>query len=139
MIAIFDLDGTLAHMDDRRTPFEWDKVHLDRIDPVVARQARMHHYVQDTVLIVSGRDAVCRPATEHWLLENEIRYEKLFMRPTADFRDDRVVKREIWDTLIVPEYKPLPDHVVIYDDRDKVVAMWRELGLKVLQVAPGNF
>ena len=29
--------------------------------------------------------------------------------------------------------------VAVFDDRDKVVKMWREIGLTCMQVAPGNF
>jgi len=28
---------------------------------------------------------------------------------------------------------------MVFDDRDKVVNMWRENGIPCLQVAPGNF
>jgi len=31
------------------------------------------------------------------------------------------------------------DVVAVFDDRDKVVNMWREIGLTCMQVAPGNF
>jgi hypothetical protein len=139
MLAIFDIDGTLAHMDDRRTPFEWDKVHLDRLDTVIARFVRMHYYVQDTILMVSGRDGVCYEATRNWLDHHELHRNELFMRKAGDFRDDTIIKKEIWENRIVPAYSPDPASTIIYDDRDKVVAMWRSLGLKVFQVAPGNF
>ena len=31
------------------------------------------------------------------------------------------------------------DVFLVVDDRDKVVKMWRDLGLNTFQVAPGNF
>jgi hypothetical protein len=35
--------------------------------------------------------------------------------------------------------RPNYDVKYVIDDRDQVVDMWRSLGLRVLQVAPGNF
>jgi hypothetical protein len=31
------------------------------------------------------------------------------------------------------------DIVCVFDDRQKVVDMWRDMGLTCMQVAPGNF
>jgi hypothetical protein len=46
-----------------------------------------------------------------------------------------VVKLEIFDREIRERY-----YVVgVFDDRNKVVSMWRSLGLTVYQVADGDF
>ena len=64
------------------------------------------------------------------------RNTQLFMRPAGDTRDDRIVKREIYEREIKGKYNVL----WVLDDRNKVVDMWRrELGLTCLQVAEGNF
>jgi len=57
------------------------------------------------------------------------------MRSQGDTRPDEIVKREIYEEHI----KPLYNVDFVLDDRNKVVKMWRSLGLKVLQVAEGNF
>lgn len=135
--VIVDLDGTLAHMVDR-TPFEWTKVGSDRVDVQVL------DYIGGTideggrqVIILSGRDEVCRPETTEWLN----RYLDpgdylLFMRPAGDSRKDSIVKRELFEKHVAPYFYPW----LVIDDRDQVVRMWRdELGLKVWQVADGDF
>ena len=57
------------------------------------------------------------------------------MRKEGDHRRDSIVKKEIYDTLIKDEF----DVEFVLDDRQQVVDMWREIGLKCLQVAEGNF
>lgn len=135
---IVDLDGTLAHMDDRRGPYEWDRVGLDRCDTVVS--ALVHCWADmDTdprVIAMTGRDSSCRDVTIRWLIDNDIPYHKLLMRAEGDQRKDSVVKRELFQQHIAGQYQI--DFVL--DDRNQVVDMWRnELGLKCLQVAEGDF
>jgi hypothetical protein len=57
------------------------------------------------------------------------------MRKQGDFRRDSIVKKEIYDNDIKGKF----DVEFVLDDRQQVVDMWREIGLKCLQVAPGNF
>jgi hypothetical protein len=56
------------------------------------------------------------------------------MRKTGDTRNDTIVKREILDELIKKYCIKF-----VLDDRDRVVKMFRESWIKVLQVAEGNF
>ena len=51
------------------------------------------------------------------------------------FSPDAVVKRDIFQHEIAGSY-----HVIgVFDDRQHVVRMWRDLGLTVFQVAEGDF
>jgi uncharacterized HAD superfamily protein len=125
-----DIDGTLAHMKDR-SPYDYSKVHEDELDQIVASITR--HYKH--VVVMSGRPEDCREATEKWLRKHDVRYDALFMRPTGDTRQDQVVKWELYQTHVQPHYQI--DFVL--DDRNRVVKMWRENGLKCLQVAEGDF
>lgn len=133
---ICDIDGTLAHMVDRG-PFEWEKVGSDLIDEVVLGILQLHtDEGSDTrILLVSGRDSVCKLETQAWLRENNINYHELFMRPAGDNRKDTIIKRELFDEYIRDKY----DVQFVLDDRNAVVAMWRSMGLKCFQVAEGNF
>lgn len=132
--VICDLDGTLALMKDRG-PFEWDKVGNDELNKVV--DEILLHFLElgDTIIILSGRDSVCRDKTEKWLNDNHIAYDYLFMRPEGDNRKDSIVKRELFDNHIRGKYNVK----FVLDDRNQVVEMWRSLGLKCFQVADGNF
>ena len=125
-----DIDGTLAHMKGR-SPFEWHRVGEDKLDQIIANITR--HYSH--VIVVSGRDEVCRPETEKWLRKHDVRFELLVMRPKNDNRPDEIVKLELYEQYIKPHYSI----EFVLDDRNKVVKMWREHGLKCLQVAEGDF
>ncbi len=132
---IFDIDGTLAHMNGRRSPFEWHRVGEDDLDKTVAKFAKMLADYSEHIIIMSGRDGVCRPETEQWLAKHNIKYDELFMRAENDSRKDNIVKQELYDNHIRGKYNVL----VVFDDRDQVVKMWRSLGLKCFQVADGRF
>ena len=136
---ICDIDGTLAHMVDRE-PYDWDKVSNDEVDEPIRDTLERANYdrygcTPVAVLLISGRDSICRGATEKWLEDYEVPYSKLFMRPEGDKRKDSIVKAELFDKHIKDNYAV--DFVL--DDRNQVVKMWRDMGLKCLQVAPGEF
>lgn len=160
---IVDVDGTLADMRGVRKPFDWDKVHLDRphqdiinlvnelasvreiIPPGKSfREMPLHIYeshlelknqLKYKIIITTGRDGVCEQATKDWLTDNGVMYDDFYIRPEGDFRKDNIIKSEIYMDHIRPKY----DVAFVIDDRDQVVKMWRTLGLRVLQVAPGDF
>lgn len=130
---VCDIDGTLAHMHDR-SPYDWSKVGNDMVDiPIAWLTSILFRSV--SVILVSGRDESCRKETEDWLAKNGICYTKLIMRKEGDNRPDEVVKEEIFNEHIRGGYNVR----FVLDDRDKVVDMWRQMGLKCLQVAEGDF
>ena len=127
---VFDIDGTLAHMNGR-SPYDPTKYHTDTVDESltwVAESLCRSHYV----LIFTGRDETYRPQTEAWLRENGVEYDELHMRPAGDIRDDAVVKSEMLDAV---RYRVIG----VFDDRDRVVSMWRRRGVPCYQVAEGDF
>lgn len=132
---ICDIDGTLAHMNGKRGAFDWKKVGDDDVDNEISDLLRIYSKNGTSVILVSGRDAVCRPETEVWLYRHGISYKHLYMRPEGDNRKDVIVKKEILEANIKGKYNVL----FVLDDRDQVVKMWREEGYKCLQVAEGSF
>ena len=152
-IVIFDLDGTLADIDHRRTLAHKGKGKLDwkifhdpkNIDldlpnwPVIA-MAKMLHKQGKNIVIFSGRSKATKDATINWLKKYGVPYYLLKMRPTGNkwnFMPDDDLKQYWLDTLFPGDQK---DRILaIYDDRNKVVDMWRKNGLACFQVAPGNF
>lgn len=130
---IVDIDGTLAHMTDR-SPYDYSKVSTDIVDKTIRGIVNMYS-LDMGVIVVSGRKDECKKETELWLRENKIYFHELHMRKTEDNRADYIVKKEIYDEHIKGKYNVL----FVLDDRDQVVRMWREEGLKCLQVAEGSF
>lgn len=128
--VIFDIDGTLAHMVNRG-PFEWSKVGQDSVDIVVKSILHWNYECGTKVIILSGRDSVCRIETEDWLIEHKIPYDELHMRSEGDMRKDSIVKRELFDNHIRDKYNV----AAVFDDRPQMVRLWNLMGLKTFAVA----
>lgn len=126
--VIFDLDGTLALMSGRK-PFDWPRVGEDTLNVPVAELLHMFQVNGYSILIFSGRDAVCRKQTEAWLNSHNISYDELHMRPKKDSRKDYVVKREFYDDCV-------QRYAIVYavDDRPQVCRLWHKLGICLLKV-----
>jgi len=148
-IVIADLDGTIALIEHRRHWLDAERhpemtsderwrtffaqCHGDLPNwPVIwtLQALRMTDYY---IHIFSGRSDEVREETIDWLEAFNVPYNHLRMRAAGDFTPDEILKRQ-W----IEEYD-LADILCIFDDRAKVVAMWRELGLACFQVAPGDF
>ena len=85
--------------------------------------------------MVSGRDGECEDITREWLRANKVPYDYLYMREAGNNEKDYVIKKRIFDEHIRDRFNVL----FVLDDRDRIVEMWRSLGLTCLQVAEGNF
>lgn len=133
---ICDLDGTLAHHEGRRNPYDASKSDEDALDTTIKRLIevyyRMMHY---QIIYVSGRQEKGREPTERFLAKHHCPPGPLWMRATGDTRSDAIVKRELYEAHIEGKYRV----EFVLDDRNRVVEMWRGLGLKCLQVAAGDF
>jgi predicted kinase len=126
---ICDLDGTLALISGR-SPFDASTCENDELNTVVASLL-----VGKNVIFVSGREDKYREPTERFLAKHSINYLHLWMRQTADFRQDAIIKKEIYEQKIKGQFQI----EFVLDDRNQVVDMWREQGLTCLQVAEGDF
>lgn len=131
---MFDIDGTLAHMNGR-SPFDWSKVGEDAISPNVADVAINLQENGNHIVLLSGRDGSCREQTEEWLNNYGILYDELHMREAGSNRPDYEVKRELFFEHVAPNYNVLG----VFDDRDQVVHLWRSIGLTTFQVEYGGF
>jgi hypothetical protein len=150
MLVVFDIDGTLANIEHRldyvrSKPKNWKAfdagIPNDTVNEPVAAIFRtfltrvgLGNAVD--IVLASGRNERSRQATEDWLYENGlIGYQKLYMRKADDFRSDDIVKREILDQIIA-DYGRKPD--MVFDDRPRVVRMWRDNGIFVFNVYQGD-
>lgn len=141
---IFDIDNTIANNQHRvhylhETPKNWNEWHKNHhLDTPYWEIIDLMEMALDNgirIVLCTGRDEKVRDETRKWLEEHDIHYHHLYMRPLGDRRDDSEVKRELLKQIRADGYDP----VLVFEDRDRVVAMWREEGLRCLQVAPGNF
>lgn len=139
---IIDIDGTLANIEHRRQDLlndnNWkafnSKINSDSIN-IWCRELIDSFKDKYSVILVTGRTEEFRDITLKWLNDNKVFYSKIFFRENSDYRDDTVIKKEIYEKKIRPDYMPL----FVVDDRNKVVKMWRELGLICLQCDDGDF
>ena len=150
-LVIFDLDGTLANIDARRKlsikdngKMDWDKffdpanIDLDLPNDPVIQMAQLLKDSGKTIIIFSGRSKATKDATRNWLKRNNVPFDVLKMRPTghpwAFMPDDKL--KQTWLDDLVPDRNRI---MCIFDDRDKVVKMWRDNDLTCFQVADGDF
>ena len=155
-LYIFDLDGTLALIEHRRHMLDapdrekWRRFYAacDRDQPnePVIRVMECLRLFAD-VWIFSGRSDEVRDKTVAWLCKHTTfmasdfdsafgTQDVLTMRAEGDYTADDVLKRQWLDAMLVDDRRRL---VAVFDDRDRVVKMWREAGVPCFQVAPGEF
>jgi len=133
---LIDIDGTLANHEGIRNPYDTTRYSLDTV----------HEHVRTLIyalvgrgyypIFCSGRSDEFRAVTASWIHRATNLYDfGLVMRPKDDHREDSEVKYDLFDEHIRLVY----DVLLVLDDRDRVVDMWRDIGLPCLQVAPGDF
>lgn len=137
MNVIFDLDGTLANI-DHRTHFvrdirrDWSAFFAACVDdlpvPHVVETFHAHLAAGHHVRIWSGRSDVVRSETERWLAEATIDPRLLEHMRAADDNTPDVELKRYW----LSQAEQRPD--LVYDDRQRVVDMWRAEGIPCFQV-----
>ncbi|MFE5296682.1 AAA family ATPase [Streptomyces sp. NPDC056632] len=133
--VLCDIDGTLALRGDRG-PYDFTRCDVDLLNVPVREALRAFRAAhQDRIVLLSGRSEDHRELTEAWLTRYEVPYDELWMRPSDDGRSDDLVKAELFDSHVRHRYAVR----VSLDDRDRVVAVWRRMGLPTWQVNYGNF
>lgn len=140
---IFDLDGTLADLSHRlhliqKDPKDWDAF-FDACedDTPIEHMCRLAYRLglYDGIVIASGRSSRVRLKTENWFRRTNTFYDALYMRADGDHRPDDVVKLELLERIRAEGWDP----IMAFEDRDRVVAMWRNAGIPCAQVAAGDF
>ncbi|MFE3328931.1 AAA family ATPase [Streptomyces sp. NPDC059176] len=130
-----DIDGTLALRGDRG-PYDFTRCDEDLLN--VSVRGALHSFRRadgDVIVLLSGRGEEHRERTEEWLRRHDVPYDELWMRAAGDGRRDDVVKAELFDRHVRRRFAVR----VSLDDRDRVVAVWRRMGLPTWQVNYGDF
>lgn len=135
---VFDLDGTLADHHGVRNAYDETKVKLDKpIEPVWAVLKALAK--QHQIIFVSGRTNACFQDTWDWIMsrihdDGSLRLTaKLYMRNVGDNRKDSIVKKEIYDNEIIPNY----NIIGVFDDRLQVCRMLYENNIFCFNVNQG--
>jgi predicted kinase len=132
---IVDIDGTIASHEGVRSAYDASRYQYDVPKKDVVRFVQDQHYkLGHQIVFCSGRRDIYRDVTEEWIFEHVKVPFQLVMREDAE-RDDSVEKYLLFDKYIRPYYNVL----FVLDDRDRVVKMWRQIGLLTFQVADGDF
>ena len=141
---ICDIDGTVANLEHRlhwikTKPKNWKAFAagvsydtpitpvIEVVQSLVGKGCRM--------VMCSGRNEYSRKDTEVWLEENGLNPVALYMRKNGDYRRDDIIKEELLNQIIKDGFNP----ELAFDDRDRVVAMWRKRNLECIQVSEGDF
>ncbi|MFD9133989.1 AAA family ATPase [Streptomyces bottropensis] len=133
--VLCDIDGTLALRGDRGA-YDFTRCEEDVLNVSVRGALRSFRGADgDVVVLLSGRGEEHRGRTEAWLRAHEVPYDELWMRAAGDQRRDDVVKAELFDRHVRHRFAVR----VSLDDRDRVVAVWRRMGLPTWQVNYGSF
>lgn len=141
---IVDIDGTIADTEHRihyitnghKDWAAWHaNAHKDKPIQEIVDLLDMAVMNEIKIVLCTARDEMCRHDTLDWLYSHEIPWDELYMRKEGDRRDDDIVKFELLQEIYEAGYEP----ILVLDDRDRVVKMWRAAGLRCLQVQPGDF
>ena len=151
-IYIFDLDNTLAlthhrqHLKDNKAdPDRYRKYFAACVDDTpntsVIATFNLLFAARADIRIWTGRSDEVRKQTIQWLedytnLDDQDADSVLQMRRANDMTPDYLLKRQWLDDLSTDELKAL---VAAFDDRDRVVAMYRQAGVPCFQVAYGDY
>ena len=145
---LVDLDGTLADCTERAKKFlagenpDWDGFYgacgddkpITAVIRIIENLSRSYDIVMCT-----GRRQSCDKDTREWLnkFAPEIANFPILYRKDGDYRHDVIVKPEMLNDYMKANHKKKP--FAIFEDRNSMVAKWRELGYTVFQPADGDF
>lgn len=156
-LYIFDLDGTLALIQHRRHFVErerkdqdWPAFYAACVGdepnaPIIRVMESLRRFAD--VWIFSGRSDEVRQQTVEWLVKHTSfsssdfdsafgTQDVLTMRQAGDYTPDDVLKKRWLDDMLVSDRARL---VAVFEDRDRMVKMWRAAGVPCFQVAEGEF
>lgn len=138
--VIFDLDGTLADISGR-DPYDASQCEYDKLVHPVFNDLILHQKAGYKIIICSGRSHEYVEQTDAWLKKNGIAPDLFIMRDPeqVDENKNRIPDEDLKKQMFMEHIYNKFNVEKVFDDRQKVVDMWRDLGLTVFQVADGRF
>lgn len=143
MFVVFDLDGTLADITHRLHHIKdgnrnWDTFHRDCVhDAVIPEMKKVFQSLRGAgcrIEVWSGRSDMVMFETQKWLFDHNLFPNLIRMRKHGDYTPDDELK-ESWLLSLDPAERPS----LVFDDRQRIVDMWRRYNIRCCQVALGDF
>ena len=161
--VICDIDGTIMNVEDRLALAIKNKRPEDKkmnwdifLDPKVMEAEDRPNWdvvflikklisTGSTIIFTSARNERHRDVSVKQLVHGcnismavttySNKGNRLYLRRDGDFRGDEITKKEIFEKILTDGFRPQ----LAFDDRDRVVSMWRSIGLPCFQVREGKF
>jgi len=153
-VIVFDIDGVLADATHRvhyvtGEKKDWDAFYeaCDKDEPIIKNVKLLDillcgRYDDDgnkqyEIALLTGRPEKLRVKTVLWFINKcdvIITAIPMFMRKDNDYRPDYVVKKELAEQCI-----GLENILCVFEDRDRVVKMWRENDVQCHQTCDGTY
>ncbi|HET8709257.1 MAG TPA: hypothetical protein VFL85_03160, partial [Candidatus Saccharimonadales bacterium] len=118
-----------------RNPYDASLCAYDKLNHRVYEELMHRREGGHKIIVCTGRSSKYLKETGEWLGKHGIQPDLFLMRKDGDKRKDYVIKREMFMQYILPKYYVN----CVYEDRQRVVDMWRDLGLTTFQVREGSF
>lgn len=144
--VIVDIDGTISRVGDRIKYLQQDKKDWDSFYEACGEDEPVWDVINAVwalsdswdIIFCTGRRESVRGKTRVWIrthLGSTYDAFPILMRKDSDFRHDTEVKPEMLQEAGIE----LGEIMLVLEDRNSMVAKWRQLGLTCLQVAEGDF
>lgn len=127
---IVDIDGTLASNRGVRGWYDWESVGLDSPIMDVIDVVNDLYDKEYTIILLSGRDEICREQTINWLRLHGVMFDEIYMRPHGSMDKDRDVKYKLFMDHVESDYNVKG----VFDDRLQVSLLWHDLGITLFKV-----
>ncbi len=142
MKVIIDIDNTLCNSNERfelakksNGKTDWDIAHkselIEKDKPNFPMIDLAYSYKSRgvEVILLTGRPESIREATELWLTQYYVEYDRLIMRSWEDnFLKAPIFKKKMYETYIKDKV------FCAYDDDEEIIQMWNELGIVAFKV-----
>lgn len=144
--TILDLDGCIA--DDR-----WRRNRIDRLKTNMFERYKDYHLSSsednvantelflgvENLVIMTARPLQYYSTTTRWMDKHGVPWSAMFMRGHANTKSSVEVKREFCVRMFTELNLTAADIKVAYDDKPKVIEMYKELGINaVLKTIGGD-
>lgn len=129
--VLVDLDGTLTYSLIRPWYGKEAAVQMINDKPNIGLVTLLQSLPENvSIIIMSGRSKGDEANTSlAWLSKYNIKYDQTIFRKEGDYRKGEIIKLENYNTYIKDNYNVL----AVFEDDDKCVKMYKDLGLNVLK------